>query len=318
MDNIYENKISDIKFSQKESVFFYNSFNKDYKVDNIAAFDLDWTLSYSQKHLFPKEEDDIHILPNRRETLIDLIDRGFTLVIFTNQYSKSKKEKLKKVGRVTTFINKINLPMMVFISTEKDCYRKPEIGMYKMFLKMIKELPSNIIYIGDALGRPQDFSDSDRLFGEAISSSKIYAPEDMFPSTLLPIFESKKEIVIFVGAPGTGKSSFYMKNLEKTHIYICQDILKTKANVLKLLKKSILTGKSIVIDSTNPLLETREVYYNLAKEYDYNIKVLYFARDGYGFNKLRENPVPDICYHIFFKKLEAPTEENTPGELIIV
>jgi hypothetical protein len=40
--------------------------------------------------------------------------------------------------------------------------------------------------------------------------------------------------------------------------------------------------------------------------------------NGTGFNKLREKPVPDIVYHVYFKKLEPPNNENTPGEIIYI
>lgn len=103
-------------------------------------------------------------------------------------------------------------------------------------------------------------------------------------------------MIVFVGMPGSGKSSYYQKNLQE-HIHIEQDKIGSRAKLLKELDKSLLTGKSIVIDATNPVQENRLEYYEKAQKFGYNIKVLYFLKNGTGFNKLREKPVPDIVYH---------------------
>lgn len=77
-------------FKQHETVFYYEP--SDYKKsDLIASFDLDWTLTYNEKHLYPKETDDIYIFPNRKQILEKLIEDGYNIVIFTNQFAKSKK-----------------------------------------------------------------------------------------------------------------------------------------------------------------------------------------------------------------------------------
>jgi predicted kinase len=125
------------------------------------------------------------------------------------------------------------------------------------------------------------------------SLSIIKSPEDFFTSEEIETFESEKELVVCVGMPGSGKSSYCHKNL-KEHIHIEQDKIGTRAKVLKELDKSFLTGKSIVIDSTNPTQENRLEYYEKARKHNYNIKVLYFLVNGTGFNKLREKPVPDL------------------------
>jgi len=302
-----------ILFKQHETAFYYEP--TDYKKSEfIASFDLDWTMTYNEKHLYPKEVDDIYIFPNRKHALEKLIEDGYNIVIFTNQFAKTKKEKQKKVERLTTFIEKLDLPVCVYIATEKDNYRKPEIGMWNLFKK--DRAIKNVIFVGDALGRPQDFSDSDRIFGEKINA-EIKSPEDFFGNSEIPSFKDEKELIVFVGMPGSGKSTFYSTNL-KDHINIEQDKIGTRPKLLKELDKSLTTGKSIVIDSTNPIQENRLEYYEKAKKHNYNIKVIYFLVNGTGFNKLREKPVPDIVYHIYFKKLEPPTIENTPGEIIYV
>ena len=305
LDIIYDKPI---EFKNHESVVYYEPNVK--RFDYIAAFDLDWTLTYNEKHLFPKEVDDIKIFPNRRKVLEDILKTGYNIVIFTNQKSRTKDEKERKVSRIMTFIKELKLPVFVYISTTDDNYRKPNTGMWDLFSKG-KNI-KNIIFVGDAIGRLQDFSDSDKVFAENINASKIYSPEDFFGKAPIPLFENKKEIVIFVGMPGSGKSSYYNEYLSE-HINIEQDKLVTKQKVLKKLNESLKTGKSIVINATNPSQENREEFYQKALEHNYKIKVLYFIINGTGFNKLRDKPVPTIVYHIYFKKLDPPTVENTPG-----
>jgi bifunctional polynucleotide phosphatase/kinase len=302
-----------IVFKNYESVVYYEPEIK--KFDYIAAFDLDWTLTYNEKHLFPKEVDDIKIFPNRRQILEDILKVGYNIVIFTNQKSRTKEEKKRKVDRITTFIKELKLPVFLYISTADDSYRKPNTGMWNLFSKDIDI--KNIIFVGDALGRLQDFSDSDKVFAENINAKRIYSPEDFFGKAPIPTFNSKNEIVIFVGMPGSGKSSYYSKYLTD-HINIEQDKLVTRQKVLKQLNASLKTGNSIVINATNPSQEDREEFYRKALEHNYKIKVLYFIINGTGFNKLREKPVPTIVYHKYFKKLDPPTIENTPGELFYV
>jgi len=50
----------------------------------------------------------------------------------------------------------------------------------------------------------------------------------------------------------------------------------------------------------------------LAKGYD--ITVIYFVNNGRGHNATRDKPVKDIAYHVYFKNLDPPVEENTPGK----
>jgi bifunctional polynucleotide phosphatase/kinase len=311
LDIIYDD---DFTFKQRDTCYYYEP--KIVRSEYIAAFDMDWTLSYNERHLFPKDTDDIHILPNRRLALENLIKSGYNIVLFTNQYSRTKSERLNRCKRVQTFLQKLQLPVFAYIATEKDQYRKPNIGMWNIFVN--NNPVQKVIFVGDALGRPQDFSDSDLIFGRSITPiTEVYSPEDFFGHSEIPYFRPLKELVVFVGAAGTGKSTYYQSYLQD-HVHIEQDKLGSRPKVLKELRNSFTTGRSIVIDSTNPSQEGREEYYRLAGENGYNIKVLYFIRNGTGFNKLRSKPVPTIAYHIFYKKLDPPTVENTPGGVFYI
>lgn len=299
------------KFTKKGSLYYYVPEIKFF--DYIVCFDLDWTLTYSMKHLYPKDPDDIHILPNRRKVLENLIKNGYNIVIFTNQFAKSENEKKKKVERVSNFLRKIKLPIAVFIATEKDGYRKPEIKAFQEYINITGVKAIKLYFIGDAIGRPQDFDDSDKKFASNIKAT-LLSPEELFPPSTLPEFKTHNQVIIFVGPPGSGKTSFYKKYLcpyngsLSSHLHVNQDQLKTKQKVLSTLKMFLSTGKSIVIDSTNP---DRSEYYKIIPK-SYSILVLHFVRDGYGWNKLRgeDKKVPDIVYHLYYKKFIPFTEDE--------
>ena len=296
---------------------------------HFACFDLDWTLIRSVRSLFPKDSNDLDILPNRKTILQSFIDKRYTIIVFTNQKSKSEKEKQNKLDRINNFIKLIDLPITIFMATGEDEYRKPNIGMYSILKQMC--LSTGILssfYVGDAGGLQQDFSSDDINFAKNCGM-KYYRPEEIFPSVLqittdinisninkIDIDTNIKNMVIFMGVPGSGKTSYYTNNLYSLgFIHINRDKLKTNVKVLKLIKDTLNNGLSMAIDATNPELEKRNEYYNLAQQYGYAVTVLYFVGNGYEWNKLREHPVPKIAYYKYYKNLVEPTSSNTPGKI---
>ena len=166
-----------------DSVFPFPIIDKKYtmflpNIKNIAGFDLDGTLITTQSGGFRRSADDVVLLPNRRAVLKYFIDSGFTIVIFTNQLSRTEDEKLLNYNRVVNAINLINLPMIVFMSTGRDQYRKPATGMWLELLKYAPSIEKGF-YCGDAAGNDGDHSDSDLKFAEAIGVP-FYSIEQVF------------------------------------------------------------------------------------------------------------------------------------------
>lgn len=291
-------------WTQIETLHFYNNVEKP--TVKLACFDLDWTLIYPTKNLFPKLADDVKFMPNRLSKLRRLHKRGHTIVIFTNQKCRSKKEVDKKIARMNTFIKNINIPIMLFMATDDDYYRKPNTGMWIHLLDLVPK-PEQMMYCGDAAGRQGDFSDSDKIFAE---NCKIpfYLPNQVFADVFSPYpLIKEKEVVIFVGMPGSGKTTLYRnKYQEQGYLHVNGDKLKSKDKVFKAISNAISAERSIVIDCTNPSLSRRKDYYKIIPDC-YKITVIYFVINGHGRNKCREKPVPDIAYHIYYKNLDIPT-----------
>jgi len=296
----------------------------------VAAFDVDWTLTYGERHLFPRLATDIHLLPRRLETLLKLQDEGFLVVAFTNQACRSKKEEETKLARLKTFVESLGeagVKVSLFMASRKDTYRKPEGGMWTLMERLlgVKADRDVSFFCGDAMGRPQDFSDSDMGFALNCWVTP-QTPQDIFgvykmDGVLAKDLIKKKWMVLMVGAPGTGKTTFFRENFEDLgFLHINQDTLRTKARVAKAFEAGLKGGESMCVDGTNPCREDREFYYRAAGEAGYALLTIYFVRDGRGWNQLREAKakVPTIAYHCFFKKLDPPRPSTTPGRLELI
>ena len=287
----------------------------------VAAFDMDNTLTYGEQHLYPNKPEDIYLLPGRRRVLEDLAKKGYRLVVFTNQKAKTKPTIKKRLARVKTFLEKLNLPVTAFISTGADDeYRKPDIGAWKEYRGKYtnKAVQEGSFFCGDALGRPGDFADSDRMFGEN-ADLLVLSPEEVFPAQEITLTLAPKHLIMLVGAPGTGKSHFAQKYFPD-FVYINQDTLKSRLKVLRAVKTAVEQGKNIIVDATNRSLDSRQEIYDLAPTY--TIDIFYFVNDGRRFNSQREGneKVESITYHIYFKYLDPPTvdELGDRGDLHII
>lgn len=110
---------------------------------------------------------------------------------------------------------------------------------------------------------------------------------------LLPPPNSPPEIVVFVGYPAMGKTTFYSTHFQPAeYIHINQDTLRTREKCIKAAEETLKEGKSCVIGSCAPILfalivpdsgvysvdntnrdkTTRKYYVDLAKKYKAGIR----------------------------------------------
>lgn len=161
-------------------------------------------------------------------------------------------------------------------------------------------------YVGDAAGRPKrqgsrrpaDFADSDRKFALNIGIG-FHTPEEYFdgdsdeavqdlplqgvdphrvitsapqvatePSDALKTVEAgEQQVLVLIGYPGSGKSTFATKTLEKLGVVrVNMDKLGNKAKCLQLAESMLEEGKSVVIDNTNPRPDSRAPFIDLARK----------------------------------------------------
>jgi bifunctional polynucleotide phosphatase/kinase len=283
------------------SAYYYIKGNVKRKT---IGFDLDWTLTHQEQSMIPSQVNDIHIMPGRLEKLKFLHEKGWSFIVFTNQKSKGAKDLQNKLNRVGNFIKQFPYDIAVFMATADDGYRKPLTDMYALATSLLPDMFLKY-YVGDAAGRPQDFSDSDKIFAKT-SCLQFRTPEQVFKMKIPELPSNGKYLVMLVGMPGSGKSTFYHNYLEPlNYVHINQDTLGTKAKMIKTIKEAVSEEKLICVDNTNGDPEKRKEIYKLVDE-SYNVIVIYIVRDGIGWNKLRKSPVPNIAYHVFFKNFKRP------------
>ncbi|KAG5331513.1 PNKP kinase, partial [Acromyrmex charruanus] len=270
----------------------------------VAAYDMDGTLIRTKSGLvFPKDCNDwqllYHDVPGK---LKQLHMTRYKIVIFTNQAGLSTgKFKISDFkGKIEKIVQKIGVPIQVFIAVGKSIYRKPTIGMWE-FLEKEKNGGITInkaksFYVGDAAGRPKnwapgkkkDHSSVDRLMALNVDV-KFETPEEHFlkrkaPPYELPKFNPKnlsqidickpadaeltlkqQEMILMVGSPGSGKS-YFTKNHLKEYGYINRDTLGSWQKCIAAVQQYLNERKSVVIDNTNPNKASRERYMEVAKK----------------------------------------------------
>jgi len=306
----------------------YNINNAEFR-EKMAAFDYDWTLvNPKDGKTFPSNIDDWQWLyPNIAGYLRKYYDDGFMIVIFTNQSKAWKCDQIKLVSET------LNIPLFVVISMDKEEH-KPNPLMFHNLLKGKEGNEGNTInkdksfFVGDALGRKIDFSDSDKIFAENIGL-KCFSPEKFFhadnetfeiPS--IPL-KDDKEIIIMTGFPGSGKSTIAKEICKNdNYIHIESDIYKTFGKMKKKALEHIPENKSFVFDATNSSIKKRKEYILLGDKYNYKIRCIHViaSKDvSYKRNILRgeEKHVPKIAYSVYSKHYEEPNEIEG-FELIII
>jgi bifunctional polynucleotide phosphatase/kinase len=214
------------------------------------------------------------------------------------------------------------------VATQKSDY-KPNPSLFEVFIGEHKIIKEESFFVGDALGRKSDFSDSDLCFAQAIGL-KCFSPEQVFCEKndieiLIPTIPLTQEtqIIIMVGFPGSGKSTI-AKSIcaNEQFIHIEGDIFKTAEKMIKASSQHIKEGKSIVFDATNSSSKKRSLYIEFAKKYNYKVVCIHVSCDqsiSYKRNLLRsgDKVVPKIAYSVYAKHFTQPTPEEG-FEVIII
>lgn len=166
--------------------------------------------------------------------------------------------------KCSAVLAQLNIPLTLYAATGKDIFRKPRTGMWKEMCDDYGLDKSTInlersVFIGDAGGRtaylkggkavPKDFSCSDRNLAHNVGIT-FKTPEEFFLGESPRVFardfdlinfpftgetedgikfeqKNDKELVLFCGPPGSGKSTFFWKHLKPLGFErVNQDILK--------------------------------------------------------------------------------------------
>jgi len=146
-----------------------------------------------------------------------------------------------------------------------------------------------------------------------VKAPKVYKTEDLV--------KKEQELVIFVGCPASGKSTFAKKYFVPAgYVHVNQDTLKTKEKCAKAAREAVLSKKSVVVDNTNPGLDTRSLYTSIAEDAGIGLRCFVFLTDvelAHHLNFYREKitkgavrRIPDVGYNMFKSKFKEPTTKE--------
>ena len=124
------------------------------------------------------------------------------------------------------------------------------------------------------------------------------------------------ECVILIGLPASGKSTFVRERFAGTHDHVSKDLFRNNRRPQRreerLIAESLASGRSVVIDNTNPSAAVRAPLIAVAKARGADVIGYVFATeaaDALRRNRAREgrDRVPDVAIFAARKRFEAPT-----------
>src|SRR4051794_1153387 len=127
------------------------------------------------------------------------------------------------------------------------------------------------------------------------------------------------ELIIFVGLPGSGKSTFYRNQLAGTHELISKDLMpnvrdrETRQQLE--IDKALRAGKNVAVDNTNPTAAIRAPLIEVGKKHGARVIACYFqanVRACIMRNRQRQGKerVPDVAIFTTQKKLVPPATDE--------
>jgi predicted kinase len=131
------------------------------------------------------------------------------------------------------------------------------------------------------------------------------------------------DLVLLIGIPATGKTTFCASELGHSHLRISRDVLGTVHREHELFATALRTTTRIVIDDTNVTRADRARFIRPAREAGYTVRGFFFEsrrRDALVRNSVRDerDRVPDVAIGDKSNRLELPSREEGFDELWFV
>lgn len=129
------------------------------------------------------------------------------------------------------------------------------------------------------------------------------------------MIQNKPKMIVFVGIPASGKSTYYREHFSYT---FCRVNLDSFKNNKRFKEECTMYGfcqmkTDFVVDNTNLTIQSRKHYIELAKNWGYSPIAYYFIPNkdlSIERNKYRTNNVPNIAIYSVIKKIEEPSLEE--------
>src|ERR1051326_2001052 len=135
------------------------------------------------------------------------------------------------------------------------------------------------------------------------------------------------ELIILIGLPGAGKSTYYRAHFAATHAHVSKDLMpnarRRDDRQEREIAAALAEGKSVVVDNTNPSREVRAPLIALGRRHGARIVAVYFETDvktAIMRNRQREGRarVPYVAICATRKKLVPPTREEGFDEVRVI
>jgi predicted kinase len=127
------------------------------------------------------------------------------------------------------------------------------------------------------------------------------------------------ELILFVGLPASGKSTFYRERFAASHVLVSKDLMpnnrRRSARQLELVTAALREGRSVVVDNTNTRRADRAELLALARAWQIPARVYHFTatlESCLERNRGRQGRarVPDVALFTAKKQLEPPGDDE--------
>lgn len=289
----------------------------------MAIFDYDWTLVRPKSNgTFSRGLDDwTWLTKNVPNKIVEFYKKGYCIAVISNQTRMTQM----KIEQIVNVMTTLDIPSVVAIGFQESD-KKPNRTMFDTIVGEKKVDFEKSIFVGDALGRSDDFSDSDKQFALNIGITKIFAPDDIFAvegnqsHNRITQIETQ-EIIVMVGYPGSGKSTIANSFDTKRYKVISGDEYGNSKKMIKAADEFLHKGLSVIFDATNPTREKRKEYIEVAMKYNIPVRCIVMKTDlaeSMFRNNKRNKVIPKITYYVFRKKFEEPTLDEGFVEIIAI
>jgi predicted kinase len=124
------------------------------------------------------------------------------------------------------------------------------------------------------------------------------------------------DVVVLIGLPGAGKSSFHRARYAGTHVHVSKDLMKNARRKdekqMRLVDAALRSGRSVVVDNINPRPADRAPLIEIAHRLGATVTGILVAApvaECLRRNAAREGRarVPAVAIYVAARKLEPPS-----------
>ena len=136
-----------------------------------------------------------------------------------------------------------------------------------------------------------------------------------------------QEVVVLVGLPAAGKSTFYRQRFAATHAHVSKDLFANNRQParrqVELIARALADGRSVVVDNTNPTRAERASIVQQARAHGARVSVYYFdcaPKECLARNAARQGRarVPTVGIFAIAKRLQRPAPDEGFDQLFAV